>query len=182
MLKRRVQLNNRVPEEIPMQRSMSALFIGMLALTLATGCDEKTKPAATQTVMTRPLLPPDGPGQTLVNPATWRATGKDQVNRRWEGYLMVENTTDSCLLVGYFDWGIDIGGGRYHFKGTYDSATRKVRWTGYSVEHQFGTPGIGTYESTLSPDGRRLENGTWSGPRCMPGTWSAELVDPAGPG
>lgn len=167
-----------------MQRSISAFFVGVLALTLVGGCDEKTKTAATSTTVARsgPSLPPDGPGQTLVKPATWRATGVDKANHAWEGYLFVENAPDGYLQAGYFDWAIDIGGGRYHFKGAYDPATRIVRWTGYSVEHQVGVPGIGTYEATLSSDGRRLENGTWSGPRCLPGTWSAELMDPQEPG
>jgi hypothetical protein len=145
-------------------------------MAIIAGCDRVAqKPAApSAAVWSNPWQPPDGPGQRLVSPMAWRATGIDRSGLHWEGYLTVEHAEDAYLTAGYFEWGTN-NGGRYHFKGTFDPETRRVRWVGYTVEEQFGRPGIATYEATVSADGRRLEDGTWSG-ICVPGTWSAELV------
>ena len=81
---------------------------------------------------------------------------------------------DDYLRPAYLESTSDGAGGRYHFEGTYDLATRRVRWTANCIEDRFKVPAIATYEATLSADARRFENGTWSGGISVPGTWTAE--------
>jgi hypothetical protein len=163
-----------------MRRSIPVLASAIVVLSLtAIGCVDSEKPKAQQTTVANvgPWRPPEGPGKALVAPVPWRALGRDQTNAHWEGYLTVEEAPEGYLRTGHFEWAVKVGGGRYHFDGTYDPATRVVRWVGFHVEDQVGLPGMATYQATLSADGRRLENGTWFGPQCIPGTWSAERME-----
>jgi hypothetical protein len=122
----------------------------------------------------RDPLERDGRVKPITTPTHWYVRGRDQVNRRFEGYLVVEGAPEGYLGRGYFEWHAQADGGRYHFEGTFDPATRVVRWSGYCIEQRVGTPAMAHYRATLSEDGRRLENGTWSGGISVPGTWTAE--------
>jgi len=123
-----------------------------------------------------PQEPDKAPAKPIATPRVWRATGLDEVGRRFEGYLSVETAPDAYLCHGYFEWTSQQGGGRYHFEGTFDPDTRRVRWTGYCIEDRFKVPAMATYEAALSADARRFEKGCWSGGISVPGTWEAEVV------
>jgi hypothetical protein len=112
----------------------------------------------------------------LMSPGHWQARGRDELGRQFEGYLVVDRSPGAYLRAGYFEWQAPVGGGRYHFEGTFDPATRMVRWTGYSVQDRFGGAVSAHYEAKLSADGRRFENGTWSGGISIPGTWTADYI------
>jgi hypothetical protein len=119
---------------------------------------------------------PDGPGEPIQKASHWRAVGQDRTGCHWEGYLVVESAPEGYMSAGSFWWGAEPAAGRYHFKGTFDPQTRRVRWTGYSIEDRAGRPAMATYEALLTPDGRQLSGGTWSGGISIPGTWSAEYL------
>jgi hypothetical protein len=109
----------------------------------------------------------------LQQPIQWQAQGTDTLGRTFTGYLVVEGTPEHYLRRGYFQWHADVGGGRYHFEGTYDPTTRTVRWMGFTVKDRIGLPCCAVYEATLSADGRRFESGKWSGGISVPGNWTA---------
>jgi hypothetical protein len=118
----------------------------------------------------------DAPVKPIDVPGHWRASGQDQGGRLWDGYLVVERSSKGHMRAGYFEWFVKEGGGRYHFEGTFDPVTRRVRWTGYCIQERFGVPAMATYLATLSADGMRLTDGSWSGGISVPGTWSADYI------
>jgi hypothetical protein len=130
-----------------------------------------------------PTAPPEGtdPPEELQTPGYWHAVGKDQAGNAWDGYLVVDRADGQYMRRGYFEWGTQGAGARYHFTGTYDPATRLVRWSAYCLEDKYATPTMrpapAVYEATLSPDGTHFEKGKWSGSWCIPGNWTAELTD-----
>jgi hypothetical protein len=169
-------------EERRMQRPLRACLVMLVPLFLTiTGCDPRPAPTPTPTKeTTAPLRDPLDRNQTasdLKQPVHWIAHGQDQTGMVWDGYLIVEHAEDGYLQRGYFAWTSNPTGGQYHFKGTFDPETRKVSWTGYTVTDRTGNPCNAHYEATLSPDGRRLENGKWSGGISIPGKWTAKRVE-----
>jgi hypothetical protein len=130
-----------------------------------------------------PIIPvePNAPVKSLEMPEHWKVSGKDEAGRLWEGYLVVERAPAKYMCLGYFDWQSSspsevAHGGQYHFEGTFDPQTRRVSWTGYSIENRTGHPAMAQYDATLSADGSRLENGKWSGGFSIPGTWEAVFL------
>lgn len=117
-----------------------------------------------------------GGAKEIMSPSHWQARGRDENGNEFEGYLVVERAPEGYMRRGHFAWQAEGGGGRYHFEGTFVPGTRVVRWSGYSVEDRFGFAVAAHYEATLSPDGRRFENGRWSGGISIPGTWTAEYI------
>jgi hypothetical protein len=53
---------------------------------------------------------------------------------------------DLCRL--FREWNTGTSGGRYRFHGKYDPATRKVRWTGFTIEDRVGMVANAHYEAT----------------------------------
>ena len=72
------------------------------------------------------------------------------------------------------DWIGDNGAsGREYVRGTFDAATREVRFTGETVEHGDDVVRC-AYRAVLSPDGDRLQHGSWTHRDwTVPGTWQA---------
>jgi hypothetical protein len=129
------------------------------------------------------IVPPESTNRSeeLQSPGFWHTIGKDQAGNEWDGYLVVDQADGQYMRRGYFQWGTQGAGASYHFKGTYDPATRLVRWSAYSLEDKYSTPtlrpALAVYEATLSPDGTHFVNGKWSSMWCIPGNWTAELTD-----
>jgi len=159
-------------------RSSISTVVCLVALLLAIAGYIVSKPSPpTATVVTTQLHQErDEPVKPIETPSHWRATGKDQAGRLWEGYLVVDRAATGYMRAGWFEWGARGGGGRYHFEGTFDPGTRAVRWTGYSIQDRFGLPAMATYMATLSEDGKQFADGSWSGGISVPGTWTAEYI------
>ncbi len=158
----------------------------LLILTLAVGCDDGKAPpapppddAATRAAPARLIDPLERDKDVLAmkNAGIWQARGKDNIGGQWEGYLVVERDPASFLANGFFEWSCKTGGGRYHFEGTFDPATRQVHWKGFTVKDRFGGVANAHYTAALSPDGRTLLNGSWKGGISVPGTWGADCVN-----
>lgn len=113
----------------------------------------------------------------LHTPTRWQARGRDQSGRTWQGYLYVDQAPENYFRAGFFEWTTGPESGRYHFEGTFDPATRAVKWTGYCIEDRSGLVSMAHYRAVLSADGRKLENGSWSGGISIPGKWTAESID-----
>jgi hypothetical protein len=150
-----------------------ALVPAAVCLVLAIGC----VPGGTPNPQPQaPLVDPAETGGApveLKSPIHFDALGADLQGREFQGYLVVEGAPERYLRAGYFHWYAQPTGGRYYFTGTYDPQSRAVRWTGYTVEDRVGLPCCAVYEGTLALDGRRFENGKWSGGISVPGTWTA---------
>ncbi|MBX9680101.1 MAG: hypothetical protein K2X38_15165 [Gemmataceae bacterium] len=112
----------------------------------------------------------------IKKPAFYQVKGKDETGLVWEGYLVVEHAPEAYMTFGHFEWQCERGGGRYHFKGTYDADKRKARWTGYTVKEKIGTAANSIYKATLSADGKKLEDGSWKGGVAIPGIWEGEFL------
>src|SRR5436309_3513977 len=101
----------------------------------------------------RDPLERDGEVKEIVRPSHWQARGRDQLDRDFEGYLVVDCSPQQFMRAGYFEWQSTLGGGRYHFEGTFETETRIVRWSGYCMDQRFGLPCLAHYQATLSLDG-----------------------------
>jgi hypothetical protein len=159
-----------------MFRLRSALVLVGVCAVLAVGCVPKSAPAPQPQA---PQVDPSergGTGVELQQPLHFDALGTDVQGREFQGYLVVEGAPDRYLQAGYFYWYAQPDGGRYHFKGTFDPQTRAVCWTGYTIEDRVGGACNAVYRATLSLDGRRFENGKWSGGISVPGTWSTVRI------
>jgi hypothetical protein len=170
-----------------MSRSMwkCCLLVFALAI-LATGCDEKQRQAAAPVAPVKIQAAPgklfdplenDKDVRALKHPGRWRVSGQDRNGGQWEGYLIVEHAPESYMTTGFFEWSSQGGGGRYRFEGTYDAATRLVRWTGFIVHDRFGNVANAHYQATLSADGQQLQNGSWQGGISVPGNWTGEFLN-----
>jgi hypothetical protein len=112
----------------------------------------------------------------IKKPAFYQVKGTDKTGDEWEGYLVVEQHADAYMTFGHFEWQCRRGGGRYHFKGTYDAESRKVEWTGFTVKDKVGTAANSIYRATLSADAKKLEAGSWQGGIAVPGQWTGEFL------
>jgi hypothetical protein len=122
-------------------------------------------------------LEKDKPQHQIVKPGRWRAQGTDRAGNNWSGYLTIEHDSEAYLTKGYFEWSSgELAGGQYHFEGSFNPTTRLVRWTGFTIKERNGSHGNAIYEAILSPDGKRLVDGTWTGGIALPGTWNATFV------
>jgi hypothetical protein len=112
----------------------------------------------------------------IKKPAFYQVKGTDKAGDECEGYLVVEQAPGAYMTFGHFEWQCRRGGGRYHFKGTYDTDTRKAEWTGFTVKDKVGTPANSVYRVTVSADAKKLEAGTWQGGIAVPGQWTGDFL------
>jgi hypothetical protein len=101
-------------------------------------------------------------------PGTWHVEGEDTIPWTAELTLLEEAN------AGWFDWRSARGDqGRELVTWNYDPATGTLRLTGHKVLGARGNITFGNYQARLVAGGRRLVDGTWWGPPCMPGEWEA---------
>ena len=171
-----------------MRRSMRMGLLLTAALVVSTtGCWDKVRVAqkwlfpADAAAAPRELIDPlerNAGIEGMVKPKFWAAEGKDDWDGTWKGYLVAETAENAFLTSGYFEWSRDSlnGGGRYHFKGTFDPETRQICWTGFTItDRQRAANAV--YTATLSPDGSTFLDGSWGGGISVPGTWNATSVE-----
>jgi len=91
---------------------------------------------------------------------------------------------DDADLAGYFDW-VGSGGqfGRENFIGTI-FADHSLQLFGQEIDPALPSSGIvtGTYAATVTADGSRILDGTWSATGAIPGEWEAFRVPEPFPG
>jgi len=91
---------------------------------------------------------------------------------------------DDAGLAGYFDW-VGSGGqfGRENFIGTIFS-DHTLQLFGQEIDPTLPASGIvtGTYAATVTTDGSRILDGTWSATGAIPGEWEALRVPEPFPG
>lgn len=122
-----------------------------------------------------PLTNPDG-GLTASGPeeGRWNISGIGAAGARWSADCTLRRTATG--YAGTFQWkknGQDAG--NEVFTGVYDSRSSQLTLTGQAVT---GALEKARYTATVSPDGRSLTDGTWTGTSDAPGTFTGTFAGP----